>query len=340
MRPGGGIETAAFAAGLTLLLARPSARSALLVFVLAVVWCNVAPQGLLAPLIAFPFALGYRFERQRSRDERRWSLVALTATAIATYLTPALGSYAEVAVEALRVDRTLGSIVALHPADLAPVGYHLGFTLAAVGALVVGVRRGAVSDALLVTIAILLALADGAYVSVFGVLAAPALARSAAALWPKTFARSVPETLGGAATALGAVVVAALVAATSVPPAPATASTADLAHALAADGRPHRLFCANLDWCDEAVALGAPNLRVFMDGRIAAYSSGVFAGQRDIALLKPGWRGELAAAGIDALMLRRDRAAVQIIGASPYWLRAGADRNAVLFVHRDGAAKR
>jgi hypothetical protein len=341
LRPGGGIETAAFGAALGLVLERPSRSGALVAFAIAVAWCNLAPQGVLAPLIAGAFALGLHLQ-PADAERRRWSVVAFGGTLLALFATPAWGAYPALAAEALRVDRALGGIVPLHPADLAPLGYRFGFTLAVLTAFAVGTGRRP-ADALMLVLATLLALANGAYVALFGVLVAPILARAAAELWPRVFAGPSNGSRGLAGRSNGsrglAVILLAAVVLGAVfgRPLRASESSAGLAGVLAADGRAHRLFCANLDWCDEALGAGHNNVRVLMDGRVAAYPARTLALQQQVVQLKAGWRQALAAAGVDAVLLRRNRAAATILAREPAWRELGAAGSAVLFERREPA---
>jgi len=329
--PGGGIETAAFSAALAYLLDRPGPRNAALATVLALVWCNTAPEGVLAPALALIFALGVVLEGG-SGLERRFALLAFAGTALATFCTPAVLVYPAVASEALRIDRNLVDLVAMHPADVSPLGYRFGFTLAIVTGLALGLRPPRARDTLLFIFAALLALANGAYVATFGVLVAPLFVRSAAALVPR-YARVTLERdrVSGTLVLIAVVVATFLAAHTAAGRASVDrSSVADLTALLAADGRAHHLFCANVEWCDEALA-GAPRVAVLMDGRVAAYPERTRTTQRDLTKLKPGWRRRLEAARVDALLLRRDRAFATLVASTPGWRLVGSDDIAVLF---------
>jgi hypothetical protein len=356
LREGGGIESAAFAAALYLVLERPGPRSAVLATLLAVLWCNVSPQGILAPALAGIAALSARLERQPAND-RRWAWIALAGTACATLATPAGLSFAGLALEALRIDRGLEGLVPYHPADVSAFAYRAGFTLAMLLALTFGAGRLRAGDALLWIAATLLALANGAYLAVFGVLVAPLLAASAAELLTSakttgtrtsaetTDARTSPETAGtgGRSRNLirGALVPAVAVLALSLagtaasrlrPAVPVEAAV--LAQRLAADGRPHRLFCATIDWCSVAEAAGAPLVSGYMDGRVEAYPDVVRAEQLAIARLKASWRGQLESERVDAVLVRRDRSFSTLLAGRPGWRLADQTDTLALYVRR------
>jgi hypothetical protein len=334
LRPGGAIENAAFAAALLLLLERPGPRRALWSAALAVVWCNASPAGLLAPALAAVAALGAHLER-RLPAERRDAWLAFAATALATLATPAGWTFPALAYEALRVDRALDGLVPYHPADVSDLAYRTGFVLAVLAALTFGAGRLRPGDALLWTAALLLALANGSYLAIFGVVVAPLLAASAAeALGKRGPAGPLARGPGARAVLAAAALVFALAAALGGalrPAAPADASV--LARTLAADGRGHRLFCAVVDWCSEAAA-ASPRISVFVDGRVEAYPAAVLTEQRDLAGLKGDWRGRLAGRRIDAVLVRRDRAFATLVGSRPGWSPAGTAGNLALYVRR------
>jgi hypothetical protein len=333
----GGIVTAAFASALAYILDRPSPRAAALATVLAIVWCNTAPQGLLAPAIAL-CAIASVWFGAATALERRYALLAFAGTVLATLATPALFAYPALAFEAMRVDRELmGVIASVNPVDVVPFAYRAGFTLVVFAAFALGIRRGREGAIPLLLFGALLALANGAYVVVFGVLAAPLLAGSAAAAFPR-FTRPGTAAARGDLVALGCAVAVALFGAWQAAAhfTPLTGGYA-LAASLAADGKSHRVYCTNVDWCNAALA-GAPNVRVFMDGRVAAYPEATRDRKRDIGNLKPQWRKRLADDGVDAIVAAGDRAFSGLVALSPGWYAAATDDGTVLY-ERTGTAR-
>jgi hypothetical protein len=326
----GGIVTAAFASALAYVLDRPGPRAAAIATLLAIVWCNTAPQGLLAPAIALCALASASFGASTTR-ERGYALVAFAGTALATLATPALLAYPGLAFEALRVDRELAGVVAsVNPVDVVPFAYRVGFTLAVFAAFALGTQRGRESTIPLLLFGAFLALANGSYVAVFGVLAAPLLAGSAAAAFPR-LARSAPATGRGDLFALGCALVVALLgawqSATHFTP---LAGGYALAASLATDGNAHRVYCTNVDWCDAALA-GAPKVRVFMDGRVAAYPEATRARKRDIGNLKAQWRKQLADDGVDAIVAAEDRAFSGLLALSSGWHATASEDGTVLY---------
>jgi hypothetical protein len=325
----GGIVTAAFASALIYILDRPGPRAAALATLLAIVWCNTAPQGLLAPAIALCAVANVW--SGATPLARRYALLAFVGTALATLATPALLAYPGLAFEAMRVDRELAGVVAsVNPVDVVPFAYRAGFTLLVFSAFAFGTQRGREGAIPMLLFGAFLALANGAYVVVFGVLAAPLLVGSAAAAFPR-LTRSLPASARGDLFALGCAFVVALAGAWQSAShfTPLTGGYA-LAASLASDGKTHRVYCTNVDWCDAALA-GAPNVRVFMDGRVAAYPEATRARKRDIGNLKPQWHKQLADDGVDAIVAAEDRAFSGLVALSPGWHAVASDDGTVLY---------
>jgi hypothetical protein len=325
----GGIVTAAFAAALAYVLERPGPRAAALGTLIALVWCNAAPQGLLAPVIGLCSVAGVTFGAA-SPSDRRWARLALAGTVLATLATPALLAYPALALEGLRIDRALAGVVSINPIEVAPLGYRIGFTLVVLVACALGIARGREGTIPLLLFGTLLALANGAYVVVFGVLVAPLLAASAAAAFPAFARGSARAPRADFASAGFAVVLAAVVAwQAGQRPAPLNGGFA-LATTLAADGRAHRLYCWNLDWCD-AVLSSSPRVAVFMDGRVAAYPPDVRSAKADIVSVKATWRKVLNERRVDAMLVAKDHALAGLLALSPEWRAVDADDSAVLY---------
>jgi hypothetical protein len=104
---------------------------------------------------------------------------------------------------------------------------------------------------------------------------------------------------------------------------------------LASDGLAHRVFCSSIDLCDAVVASGNPRLRVFMDGREAAYPAKVIADQRTIAEVGPAWRSRLSAWNVDAVIVRRNQPLSEVLELLPAsWHEIARSGTAMLFVRR------
>jgi hypothetical protein len=326
----GGIVTGAFVSILAYVLERPGPRAALIATLLTVVWCNTSATGVLAPAIALCMAATSTFGG--SPFERRWARIAVAGTLLAIFATPGLWAYPALALEGLRIDRSVG-VVPENPIDVAPLAYRIGFLLVVFAAFAVGARRGRESSIPLLLCGALLALANGAYIVVFGVLAAPILAASTAEAFPAlagAVTASMRTDLIAGACAVALAAIAAWLSGRSGAP---LADGYGLAASLAADGRSHRLYCSNVDWCDAALSL-APNVRVFMDGRIAPYPDAVRDAKRDVALGDVHWNERLRERNVDTLIVAKGRLLSGLVELSPGWRVAASDGTAVLYDRR------
>jgi hypothetical protein len=72
---------------------------------------------------------------------------------------------------------------------------------------------------------------------------------------------------------------------------------------LAAQPGEHDLFCADFSWC--AVALGKPNIRVFLDGRADPFPVNVWKGFFEVASMRPSWPSVLNRFGINAVLVAK-----------------------------------
>ncbi len=241
LHAGSGIANLAFAAGLLLVLEVATPAGAIAATLLAVAWCNVAPQGLLAPLFAGAWALGRSFERP-SDGAARIAWTAAFGCVLATLATPAGLAFPTFAYEALHVDRGLVGLVPMHPIEVAPLAYRAGFMLVVLGGLGLGARLRT-ADVPVLAVALLLSLANGAYLPLLGAAAGPALASAARGFVP----RVVAAALAFAVAAL--VIIVAVQAGRSDAHEPS-----ELVGRLRADGAPPRqLFCSSLAWCSASI---------------------------------------------------------------------------------------
>jgi len=97
----------------------------------------------------------------------------------------------------------------------------------------------------------------------------------------------------------------------------------------AADGRPHRLVCVAVEWCNYAIAFG--NVRVLMDGRTERYDGPARAAQHEIARVTAGWKAELARRGVDAVLARRSDALATLLELAPGWDAVDLQDGIILF---------
>jgi hypothetical protein len=315
--PGGGALAWCFTALAMIVLETPTTRRLAAFAALALVWCNVEPEGLVAPVLALAVALGASIDSPRdARAGARW--IAVVVASLACLCTPAGFAFPVAAFDALRLGDAAHGILATAPAATTPHAYTLGLFAIVAGALASGAGVRA-RDALPVAFAFVLALASGPFVPLFGVVAAPAIVTCLGKA-------RVPALLpvGFAALAVAAVVVALRAA-----PSDALARQPfELAAHAATSAPTATLLCANAEWCDTAFAAGG---RVVMDGRVAAYGERDRATQRTVVALGRGWSRALARSGATRVLARNDSSLDTLLAMSAGWRAIARDDRATLF---------
>jgi len=326
---GGPTATLLFGAALLAALDLQTPFGVLAVGAVALVWCNVEAAGILAPLFALANAGGRALDDRRSLATRR-AWYAAFAACLAALATPEGLHFPHLAVASLRVAGALGDAVAWAPDDVAPHGYRIGFVLLVSLALALGIRRErSARDALLGVVALVVALASGAFVALAAIVFAPVLATIAATrLRGDSSSRTdVRVPIVGAFAIV--VVSAAFGAASGAHPSNATLRARDFSdrlHELAAVRRVRSVACTNVAWCDAAVAAG---LRVLADDRIGAMPRRVARAQTVLSRARPAWRQVVDSFEIDAVVVG-ERATLATLLAASHWQRiAGADRVAI-----------
>jgi hypothetical protein len=344
LAPGAGTGAWLAWACVLILLDRPSRGKLAALGAATVLWCNLEPEGLLAPLAALAVAFGATLDAAsrwssaavqsaaagamldagnrltRGAALRHSWLAALIAVA-ATCCTPAGFGFAPAALVALRLGHAARGIVASSPAAVAPHAYPAGVAVVVAFALAAGLRTRGLREALPVVLAFLLALANGAFLPLFGIAAAPAIV---AGLRRIARTRRLPAMLAPALAAAAACAIVSAASATAREDGPIS-----LARREAAAHAPRGvLFCAKVAWCDVALAAGE---RVVVDGRVAPYGAAALDEQRTIVAVGSGWRGSLRRSAATAALAAKDTALATLLGLSPEWRLAARDGQAVLF---------
>jgi hypothetical protein len=192
-----------------------------------------------------------------------------------------------------------------------------------------GLRGQRFHDILFFFSAAVLALLDGHYLPLFGIVSAPLAAEAAARA--KLF-RQNPVRV--AALALGAALAAGVAWNVYAPPASAF-SPAELTAALDASGDAPHVYCGRLEWCDY-IAAAQGRASAYMDERVELFPAATIETQLAIAHLKPKWRERLSAAGIDTVLVDRRSALDALLSRSAGWSRAGSAGDLRIF-KREGA---
>lgn len=344
LHPGSGAWTWLFAAALLLALERGAGP--IVPACITVLWCNCSPNGVLAPAIALLFAVGSAVDDEITPRARALFVIA-AACAAATLATPAFVTYWPQALTGLRLERGLSAVMPLHPADVAPHSYRIGFfAIVALAALAGPIRRSA-SDALLFVFAALLALANGTFLPLAGIVVCPIVAgafsrerfghvvsrNGSIGRWLRSSARDLalvaPAACVAAGIAFGGLAISASQRALAAAPAAMLAQTGSSSH-------PHRVLCTTLAWCDGARAFGVRS--VLANERVETFSSAALRTQAAIVRTRPGWLATLAGSGLDAVIAGRREplaALLQMHG----WRRGGSDDRAILLLPATSGAR-
>ncbi|MGH7729603.1 MAG: hypothetical protein ACREM2_12555, partial [Vulcanimicrobiaceae bacterium] len=331
---GGGASNWLVAAALLYVLEGPGFGAVLAASALTILWCNLSPQGILAPVLALAVALGATIDR-RPLAVRRWAWFAVGGTALALFATPAGVAYPRLALGDLELFAGSHALLAHAPLLLAPGGFHIGVVALLSLGFVLGARRGRTADALLFAFGLILALADGTFVPLFGIAAAPALADAARTKLPALVSVAPGQRLADATVMLVSVALAAVLAidanARDIALEPSAFAPYDLVEGLAADAHPHRLWCADLQVCSAAEAFAGPNLRVYADARVAALPPAVRDQQRAIVAMRPDWPSRLRATGADALLVPAPSPLATLLTLEPGWHATAGDAGYLLY---------
>jgi hypothetical protein len=94
------------------------------------------------------------------------------------------------------------------------------------------------------------------------------------------------------------------------------------------DGAGHRLLCENFTWC--SMALGRPNVRVFIDGRCDPYPVGVWNDYIAAIRARASWHRQLGQYGVDTVVAGRGSRLAAALAADPAWKRTFQDRSYVV----------
>jgi hypothetical protein len=321
LRVGGGAVHWICAAALLLVLERARGAYLYAAIPIALIWANLAPDAIFAPAIAALIALGRVLDRRLPRAEILHAWAVTLGCAAVLLLTPAGAKYLTLAPLAAHLDRSLTAVIPLAPSSVAPHAYAAFFLILAIGAAL-GMQRCRWEDRLLFAAAIVLAFWNGDDLPLVGIVAAPVLVGTVVRVAPQFFAPPAPrERLADGLIALIALFLAFGFAAETQARIARSSAERDPADAIvrraAADGRPHRLVCVVVEWCNYAIAFG--NVRVLMDGRTERYDGPTRDAQHEIARVTAGWKAELARRGVDAVLAHRSDALAALLELAPGW---------------------
>lgn len=292
----------------------------------AAVWSNLHASAVLAPLLAAIVAAARAGQARDLRDAgaRRAALVALGSLAaiccnpfgwhLPQYAVGLFGNPIKTYISEWKVT------------DLGDTSFAFGALPLLLIAMLVraGPGRTRLPNLCLLAVFAFLLLGAARNIALFALVASPIVAAALARFEWFGLARREPARdaergrRSGLALLAGALVAALFVGVQLVRHAPPESDlpSAPL-RALAAVAGPHRLFCADFSWC--GLAVGVPNVRVFLDGRADPYPPAVWRDFATIARLGGRWRATLDRRRVDAVLVSRDAPLDQALAETAGW---------------------
>jgi hypothetical protein len=292
----------------------------------AAVWSNVHASAVLAPLLAAIFAAGRVVRARDVRDAgaRRAALVALGS--LAAICCNPFGWHLPQYAVGLFGNPIKTFITEWKVTDLGDTSFTLGALPLLLLAMLACAGPGKTRLANLCLLAVFAFLLLGAArnIALFALVAAPIVAAALARFaWFAAVVAEPPQNAERArrvafALPAGALVAALVVGVELVRHAPPESDLPNAPlRALAATVGPHRLFCADFSWC--GLAVGVPNVRVFLDGRADPYPLAVWQDYATIARLGSAWRTTLDRRRVDAVLVSRDAPLDQALAQTAGW---------------------
>jgi hypothetical protein len=333
LRVGGGAAHWVCAAAFVLAVERARGWGLCVAVAIAIVWANVSADAVLAPFLAALVTIGRVIDGRLSRAASVQMAFVVVGCAAALLLTPEGFAYVARAPLAAHLDRDLAGLIPFSPSAIAPRAYLVLFGMLAAGAAL-GLQRCRWEDRLLFAAVLMLGFWNGEYLPLAGIVGAPVLVGTVVRVAPQFFAQ--PSSRGRLANGLIAAIaiVLALGFAGSTPARVARAAAVQdpaesVINRAAGDGRAHHMLCSVVEWCNYAIAFR--NVDVMMDARVERAGLPVREDQFTITRAKPGWRHELAARGIDTIVVRRTDALGQLLAFVPRWEAIDLENGIVLY---------
>jgi hypothetical protein len=304
----------------------------------AVVWSNLHASAMLAPIVAAVYAVG-AVCRARGFDARARRTTIVAVASLAAICCNPFGWHLPAYAIGL-VDNPIKAFInEWRVTDLDDTSFAFGTLPLLVAAMLVcgGRGRTRLADLFVLAAFAFLVLGAARNVALFGIVAFPivaaALTRSFAAFGaaPERERTANARSKIAFVLPLTAIACALIVGIQLVRHAPPATTLADAPlRTLARMPGPHRLFCADFSWC--GLAVGLPNVRVFLDGRADPYPQAVWDDFGTVARVSSAWRATLDRRGIDAMIVSRDTALDQAIADTPGWRAQYRDHDYRLWV--------
>jgi len=307
----------------------------------AVLWSNLHASAMLAPVLAGIYTAGSALD-ERGIGRRTRRLAAISAGSLVAICCNPFGWHLPAYAIALFDNPIKSYITEWKVTDIDDTSFAFGALPLLLLSTVLSARgdERRWRDVLLLGTLAVLVLSAARNVSIFGLAALPigATVLSRRAAWFAAAPATAPSrTDRVAAYALPAfsLVLAGIVAIGLVRSAPPPTGLADAPlGALEAIPGEHRLFCADFAWC--GLAVGAANVRVFLDGRADPFPRDVWADFVAIGRVDGRWSETLDRRGVDAIVVGKDSGLDQALLLSRAWRAVYVDKTYRLWLRDDG----
>jgi hypothetical protein len=304
---------------------------------IVVMWANLHASAVAAPLLAGLWAVGVLWSERRANAKVGRSALCAVAASVAVGCNPF--GFGLVAYAAALVHSPIKEFIReWQPPALGDAALAFGALPLLVAAVLWALLEGRRSrpGLLILGFATALLCTAARNAPVFALVAAPYAARGISLVLARCGVaserlRALPAL--GAATVVLALTVAGGIGLLRHPAPPQRA--VELVALLERQPGEHRLLCQDYAWCGAAV--GAPGIRVFLDGRADPYPVQTWRAAFRIARREPGWEQTLRTYAVDAVIARATTRLGIALRASPEWRTAGSAGVYRLLLRRNAA---
>ena len=320
---------------LFMLLLETEGAAAWLTVPLAIVWSNVHASAILAPILAGAAALGIAIEERRLSDRCFYAGLLVPVLAGAICLNPFMWHLPAYAVSLFN-SPIRAMISEWQPGDIANPWFALGSASLLIAACIIGLvaPAGRWRDGFIFAAVLWLMFAAIRNATVFSIVVAPMVAGRITELLnlPPTTPETPRERLAGIGVVLFTVIAATALVFKLISTTQITSAILPVKAIAKLEATPgmHRLLCQDFAWCGGA--LGAKNIRIFIDGRADPYPLAVWKNYESIAFLGSDWQRRLAASRTNAVIVQKADPLGQAMTLLPHWKRVYSDAKFALFV--------
>lgn len=302
------------------------------------VWANLHASALIAPVFVGAWACGIAIEDRAWTPRVRRAALLTLASCAAVCLTPFLWHLPQYAV-LLETSAFRTSISEWQPSDILYPAMSAGVLplIALCCFFGIAAPRERWRDGLLFGVASVLAFSAVRHLPLCALVIAPmAAVRLSNAIPQRSRINTLLAERAGIALAYAAASVASLLIAVTLVRTPAVAGN-NLPRAaverLGAISGTHRLYCEDFAWC--SLALGEPNVRVFLDGRCDPFPQRIWDAYLTVQRAEPKWYATLDRYDVNAVLALNGRPLATLLRLRAGWRPVYHDRRYTMFLRQE-----